>query len=163
MTIPSKEHLVRQLEENDDRIFDLATEFFIMFSRFEYAMKQTSKYRGGTASNPKADWRKLSDSLAEHIESINDDDVRTAVERLVTRPPKRIIVVDEQLVWQTIQPRERVSVFSQVQQVRNNLFHGGKFLKDDENRNVELIRDCCIVLRYFLQKDKDLLMFYSAL
>ncbi len=160
MDLPNTDTIVRFLDTENPRIKDDIFDFFVTFSRFEYAMKQSPAFRYVSEDEPKASWRALSKAMDEYLVTSEDPVTKEAIQRLITKPPKKIALINDRLYWQEI---TGVGVLDAIQIVRNNLFHGGKFLEDKENRNAQLVRDCSIILKYCLKCIPELSQFYSAL
>jgi hypothetical protein len=102
----------------------LACEFFAVFSRFEYALKEEGYCYVGPRGRAHPDWRTFKERCA--VLSVSSEKTRLAVEYLVGNPPK---VQTGAQAW-TDMPLQGTTPFAQaieaVGRVRNNLFHGGK-------------------------------------
>lgn len=130
---------------------ELAHRMFRQFSRFEYALKAAGhRPLNGDAI---ADWRDFASGIdAELSERIQQDpQLKEAVDYIVTRPPKKQKVKDNQLVWRAApaggaNPADDLLIY--VRRVRNNLFHGGKYSRDwlDPERSEPLIRHSLTIL-----------------
>lgn len=127
----------------------LVLEFFVTFSRFEYALKRAGYLK--KKSNASADWVRF----AEDVQALPDDNKAVILDSapyLQGRPPKKQIAVNGALQWQ-IRPMGASpiqSLIESVKTVRNNLFHGGKFpeeLISEPARDEQLLRDCIRVLQ----------------
>jgi hypothetical protein len=104
--------------------------FFFEFSRFEYALKRAGFLIRNTR-DAKPDWDVFAGAVAERWHTINDEQFASACAYLVQNPPAKQVVVDRALAWQDTTrgagERDAAFVLRCVRQVRNNLFHGGKF------------------------------------
>lgn len=116
--------------------FELARDFSTIFTRFEHALK-TSNFGHKMHGRYEVNWRALFKAIDA---TAPEPDVQQAILFLTTNPPgiqkSRHRWRDEQL--------EGKSSFSQAidaaRRVRNNLFHGGKHLRNSSlHRNSMLI------------------------
>lgn len=131
----------------------LIINFFIYFSRFEYAMKRSSY--GKLKWNLQywdADWHKLSQELLSN--KIFSNFTRNNVSEIVLSPPKRM---DSQNNFETNSSSR--NIIDSVKIVRNNLFHGGKFHwwpnEIESERNIKLINESLAILKLIIE-DQDL-------
>jgi hypothetical protein len=100
-----------------------------LVARFEYALKAAGYL---TRNDGKADpnWDRLAAVIGEELLASEDPEFRAACSYIMEHPPKKQMVREGQLIWeeneQGKQPAARL-LFTHIRQVRNNLFHGGKF------------------------------------
>ncbi len=115
---------------------ELACEFLGMFARAEYALKASGFVRGDeTSAHP--DWDRFARSVDAIFAPQAHAALGTAVEYLLDQPPKKQVLIDGQVHWKDVPPDNSLSraerVLQMVRRVRNNLFHGGKFLQGENN------------------------------
>jgi len=108
----------------------LAYRFFLVFSRFEYALKRAGYVTGGGDSLA-ADWDKFSSAYWKtHIPS-NIPKLRKAWAYFSSHPPRKQILDNGSISWSKPQARttepELTWLLVSIRTVRNNLFHGGKY------------------------------------
>ncbi len=147
----------------------IVLEFFIAFSRFEYALKkagflkkdnrkQEDKDRNENR-DASADWDAFAACVKSAYRQDSSEDLQEAIEYLIKQSPKKQMVTpDNRLFWhpQHPQPSNDKSlqrVLECVRRVRNNLFHGGKaesFIKDPARDN-KLIQSSLVVLNSCLE------------
>ncbi len=138
----------------------LVLEFFVAFSRFEYALKQAgflADKRSPIAREQEkdrdaaADW----DAFAAHLETTYQQDesapLADAVGYLLSQSPrKQVAGHNGRLFWRNapINDTSLGKILILVRRVRNNLFHGGKAASyiRDPTRDTRLIESCLIVL-----------------
>jgi hypothetical protein len=106
----------------------IVIDFFIVFSRFEYALKRRGYLRNGKAE---PDWRRFSERNAKAFHPNAGNEIREAFDYFMNHPPeKQVVDSDGQLAWAS-KPLAGKSdlgkVADAIKRVRNNLFHGGKF------------------------------------
>ena len=134
----------------------LVFRFFIIFSRFEYALK-----RGGFIT-PKAEpaW---DDFAKKHRKDFAPDKtvaLKAACAYFEAHPPRKQTCVGASLSWsrqlkRTNEP-QLVWLLCMVRRVRNNLFHGGKYPVSHDaepSRDVTLLKHAITVLDACLALD----------
>lgn len=138
---------------------DLATEFSILFSRFEYALKRTSRYAIERSNKVEADWNSFAKDHDSDFNSERTAILKSAVDYLETKPPRKQVVRSGTLAWEDVELQnitrlEQINLA--VRRVRNNLFHGGKFPDgpvEDPARNTTLLKSCITILEECLRLD----------
>lgn len=124
--------------------------FFATFSRWECALKRGEFARRGSYGQAEANWNAFADRVAEKLEYLESQDFVAGRDYLLTSPPRRLMFHDG---WQ---PNPRRSdetdaryLFRVIGDVRNNLFHGGKYgnvIMSDPARDRALIDHSTAVL-----------------
>ncbi len=142
----------RFLDTIDAENKDLIDEFFYTFMHFEYALKSVPKYLGGNLDlgDAKAEWDDFSRDVTPIFDKNKSKEIQEATDFLLGNPPKKQINDHRNLRFIPALPPGsdtcKLSIY--IRRVRNNLFHGGKFLREDAlNRDFELIRFSLIVLK----------------
>lgn len=135
--IETPQYLRSFATEDRERIFN----FFTLFSRWEYALKQQAKFRKtGRQGETLADWDKFADAYPNVLSTIDYPGYPAAREYLLGHPPLRLMY--EGFSWQGNPQRESETearyFLRIIRDVRNNLFHGGKYQAGPMN---ELARD----------------------
>jgi len=125
------------IPEDQKRIF----RFFALFSRWECALKHHFP-RPGNYGEAQAGWEDFGNEAADLITAIDSAGYEEARDYLLQNPPLRQHSENSQLIWKTNPKREKESdvnyLLRIVKDVRNNLFHGGKY---QSGPIVELARD----------------------
>jgi len=146
-------------------------EFFAMFSRFECALKSGGCYKAHDVkylSHPRVEpeWKEY----AKVLEGKPDikKKIIEAAEYLFDQPPKIQIEKDKEnkrIDWEKPKKNEDMGeidyIFTLIKSVRNNLFHGGKFMGQDPlydlvgepERNTKLIQTSLKILEICLEDD----------
>lgn len=137
---------------------DLVFEFFLAFSRFEYALKAT-RYRNKKPGRAQIDWNEFA-RRNEGAFDRNDPEIKKAFEYLNTDPPKEQVVNEKgNLKWDDNSRIDNMGdlewAIRLVKTTRNNLFHGGKFPYDPV-RDKDLIGASMSLLEYFSNLDPNL-------
>jgi hypothetical protein len=128
---------------------ELVLEFFVAFSRFEFALK-TAGFVYDPRGAAEADWnRYIADLEKQDSEQLRH--ILDIGERLFQAPPKRLTLEDGNLLWKEAgsggQSNIRILVEA-LKRTRNNLFHGGKFLTAPQpiDRNMFVVSEALAVL-----------------
>jgi len=148
-------------------------EFFFVFSRFEFALKEAGYVTtsGRNSDNAMPDW----DAFVKKYKEIYqcNDYVDEAISYLLSNPPqKQKVFRDEsgslRTVWEPFRIDRKAPVLKTlvdiVKIVRNNLFHGGKYGDkgwDDKGRVELLLKNSTIVMRQWLDLEQDLNVYFN--
>lgn len=113
------------LDQYQDDLKDIVYEFFMKFSRFEFALKESGFVRAGHRDSVQSDWGAFHNQFeAEYVLSDFEQEILDA-------PPKVQVFRNGNIHWQDFQFQERLSNLEQLtlalRAMRNNLFHGGKY------------------------------------
>ena len=139
---------------------ELVMEFFVVFSRFEFALKK-AKYLERENGDAFPNWDAFSKKYRDEFDPQKEIQLSEAWDYLKNEPPMKQIVVDGQLDFEVNkQFTGKFSLFEAqlaVRTVRNNLFHGGKFpnsgVVDDPARKTKLLSMCLVLLKEMLKLD----------
>lgn len=139
---------------------ELLIEFFVVFSRFEYALKRARYCKSNNAAMP--DW----DRFACECKELKSADVLRLKEvgsYLIEFPPRQQIFIDNCLSFAPITFVDGTHLVEKliryVKTVRNNLFHGGKYpgeYVEEPGRNPELLKSSIATLLCFLNTHEKL-------
>jgi hypothetical protein len=142
---------------------ELLLEFFLTFSRFEYALKASGYFKRHPPVPPRwpdaePDWDRFAVSLRASFNPNATDNLRRACEYLFDSPPNQQIILHGAVAWETpIRPRSETDIeflLRMVRCVRNNLFHGGKYnieVHEDTQRTELLLRSSMTILAACLE------------
>lgn len=145
----------------------LVLQFFVAFSRFEYALKRCQYVRGQRGyANP--NWDKFAASIEVQFDMNKAGELKRAVDFLLDHPPKKQVVLGGQLAW--VDSEQGNTPLAQwlsilVRIVRNNLFHGEKMrlvMGMDSERGRKLVRSSLVVLLFWLDLDPELNRIFYA-
>jgi hypothetical protein len=110
---------------------ELVLGFFWKFSVFECALKREGFLRLGQNDAAQPDWNGFAEAIRGRFGEVRAEEFQDAVRTLKDASPRRQVVRDGRLGWESIQPRdaepEEKFVLRLVRTARNNLFHGGKY------------------------------------
>ena len=140
---------------------NLLTEFFISFSRFECALK-ASNFVNGNSNSIKANWDSFVGSIRQTFISERTPQLKQASDYIVNNPPRIQIIENGHLGWRDrvfqISDSEIDKLSLSIRDIRNNLFHGGKFngiYERDVSRNYILINAAMIILNEWLKLSEE--------
>jgi hypothetical protein len=148
---------------------ELATQYFYVFARFEYALKEAGYAKKDKYESVSADWKTFAQSIEGKFDGKAAKEVEQATDYLTQKPPMtRTLTFDGSLDWkETRQGREETNteyLLRLVRVVRNNLFHGGKFSKgpfEDPARDKNLLEACLTVIDYCLKLEREVALRFS--
>ena len=110
----------------------IAWEFFVFFSRFEYALKRHQRYLMPGVGDAQPNWDRFASDYAAEFRPRSSPALQTAVEFYVAQPPRKQLRDQGEMnwsdpqVWNGSEP-QLIWLLRVIRTVRNNLFHGGKF------------------------------------
>lgn len=137
----------------------LLLEFFVAFSRFEFALKDLGYIRENR-SYVAPDWWRYAEESAALPDPESQAELKEAIHYLSEYPPKSLINDRGTLVWRQEEFDDGLSVeerlIRRVKTVRNNLFHGSKFSGgelENPERNENLVWCSLIILEHLTQHD----------
>lgn len=147
----------------------LLLDFFLSFSRFEFALvsggfylavqrpKNKKKEEGKEFDGVKSDWRSFEKSIKDIFDKNAEQDLIVACTYYLDDPPRRLSLINRQLMWETQTLREGESesefLLRMVRSVRNNIFHGAKHNigpHEEKMRTELLLSNALIILKYSL-------------
>jgi len=147
-------HYIERIDENGRK---LVLEFFITFSRFECALKATVIFANGNERKVEPNWDRFVATIRDSFDKEQNESLKNAVDYLLESPPKVQALIDNQITWCVREFQENTPEINKLRQhisdIRNNLFHGGKFngrYQPAISRNYKLIHSAMIVLNEWL-------------
>ena len=138
---------------------ELINDFFMHFSKFEYALKMSGFHNGN--GNAKADWESFSDSIDEVFFANLSKEESDGIEYFKEKPPRKQVVNEGSSDWSDNSPESKTKtgqLLLYVCRVRNSLFHGGKYrghFLAEPDRSEMLIKSCIIILKHALALSHD--------
>jgi hypothetical protein len=138
-----------------------AISFFVVFSRFEYALKRARYLRG--KNKAEADWNRLAGELGQAF--LTRVQLSGEATTFLEKPPKKQVVRDGLLDWKMMPSIESAhGLLLAVCRVRNNLFHGGKYGSGpapEISRDEKLLTEAIRVLEMALDARPELRAMFS--
>ena len=136
---------------------ELACEFFAVFSRFEFALKDCNYYYVNRFGRAAADWLTYYTHANATLKVDGDTKLADAVHYLNSEPP---MVQTAPAAWVNNPLRGPIPVgtaLDAANRVRNNLFHGGKHTPHSPpGRDEKLVRSALYLLNSCLAQDDAL-------
>lgn len=142
---------------------ELLIEFFMTFSRFEYGLKKSITFANGDANKVDANWDGFVASIKDQFKKEKTEELSEAVNFILSSPPMIQVLADGLLNWR---PREFadktpdiVKLCLHIRDIRNNLFHGGKFTDNyqpETSRNYKLLHSALIIMNEWLLLDEGI-------
>jgi len=141
---------------------DLACDYLAIFSRFEYALKAAG-FAQANRGYAEPNWGGFGQSIAATFNPAATPELAASVAYLLANPPQRqSYSAAAGLSWSAVPVAATASQAEQlvayVRCVRNNLFHGGKFLAPpagSPDRDFQLVSCSLIVFGELLPLNND--------
>jgi hypothetical protein len=162
---PETEKLLTDLHIDKEVLVD----FFVNFSRFEYALKRANIVKRNE-HHAEADWKGFGDTIERQFNPNLSEELRGSVQYLREHPPQRQVWKHASLTldWEDERKKPGDSdlayLLHLVCQVRNNLFHGGKYTlsaKEDVGRDATLVNACVVLLNECLKLNGNVCFFFN--
>lgn len=144
---------------NDESLQVPVFNFFVLVSRFEFALKKVEGYSGNNRMGIYSPhWRKFKDENESKIIQLKETNqiLADALNYYEEKPPEK------QIGPQEFQAEDEDSVLMQVYRVRCNLFHGGKYILPEEgveehfiSRYKSLVENGIIILEEAIKVDEE--------
>jgi hypothetical protein len=140
---------------------ELVCRFVAVFSRMEYALKST-RYAIGDEKYVEPAWDTFANDIDDAFFKVLDPEVVLARNYLLAHPPTKQTLAGNRVAFtdQTINTSQKQTqqLLLMVRKVRNNLFHGGKYLPQGEQetgRNHLLVQYALTVLLTCSKLDQE--------
>jgi len=155
---PEVPEAIRKIADSTDR--KLAWQFFVFFSRFEYALKRDKRYLMPGTGDAQPNWDRFASDHNQQFSQLDSQRLASAVAFFQTSPPRKQKRENGRLGWSDPVAQGSTPLLIWlllcIRTVRNNLFHGGKFPHlpvSDPSRDRELIENSVVVLSQSLKLD----------
>jgi len=127
---PQVPEAVRRIANAPDR--RLAWEFFVFFSRFEYALKRDRRFLMPGTGDAQPSWDRFASDSNAAFRPEASPQLKAAVDYYLAQPPRKQVRANGEMSWSAPQAWDGqepllIWLLRAVRAVRNNLFHGGKF------------------------------------
>lgn len=147
--------------------YKLACEFFVCFSRLEYALKRAGYY-GLSRNFLNVDWKRFCSDFSDRFCVDSSEELRKSFDYFESFPPRNQIIRNRKLSWSKPllkgDSTELDWLVRVVRCVRNNLFHGGKFQSEEieePTRNAKLISHSVVVLKCLATLSDDVERYFE--
>jgi hypothetical protein len=146
---------------------DLLSDFFMIFARVEYALKEAKYFTADSNGMPVTQWEVFAAKIGDSLLASKEPAIRAAVKYLSENPPQKQVVKNKTLTWKprkSDNPRDPVFLIRSITTVRNNLFHGGKEREGPlAESNRRLLESCLDLLSFAISLDPDVLHSFEEL
>ncbi|WP_137169898.1 hypothetical protein [Marinomonas sp. FW-1] len=146
---------------------DLAIEFMATFSRMEHALKSTG-YVLGYEGKVEPSWDQFANEIHEQFDQLASEELVAAKNLLLNSPPRKQVLQRGQVIFQeqVLDQNQRTTqqIIRFVRTVRNNLFHGGKFLPTGEvesGRNEALVKSSLKIIKACIEVNERVKQSYE--
>jgi hypothetical protein len=152
---------IRRIADSEDR--KLAWNFFVFFSRMEYALKRSGSYLNKGTDEAQPNWDKFASDHNHKFSPEASEELRAAVKYFRDQPPRKQLRVGDEMGWSDPQQHDGqepllVWLLRMIRCVRNNLFHGGKFPLipiSDPSRDRDILLNSLVILKASLPLDSE--------
>lgn len=147
---------------------EAVADFFIVFARFEFALKQAGYYRRLRGEQIAPDWGRFAEDHAGKF-NCGDGELQHAKTYLLQDPPRRQQLEGGKPCFSDAdrygdgRASELEKLIDIVKGVRNNLFHGGKFPSGpvtETGRDSQLLKAAMCVLEHAVELDEKVKQFF---
>lgn len=159
--MPTSEFIERYNQTFNEEGRILIHEFFIIFSRFEYALKACNYISGNDRIRP--NWDKYVGTISDKFKPDKNEILSEAVKYIIENPPKVQAINDQTIIWNNRNSDDNTPLVNRlrlhISDIRNNLFHGGKFngtFSPENSRDFKLLKSCVIILNDWLEISPDI-------
>lgn len=128
-------------------------QFFITFSRFEFALKASITYAHQNGNNLQPNWDAFSNSIEGTFDSGKSKELQEATNYILQHPPKKQRLNNGVIIWEdrifngNLSDVKKLDLY--IRDIRNNLFHGSKFngnYDPDTSRDIKLLNYALVIL-----------------
>ncbi len=155
-----KTHFEEQISDEGQ---NLVLEFFLTFSRFECALKNSIIYASLRRNSVEPNWDLFVSDIRGSFNVEGNVQLSEAVAYLLSNPPKIQQLKDGAILWEDRVFQENEPELNRlclsIRDVRNNLMHGGKFqgrYEPDISRNYILLKSSVTILNEWLELSEDI-------
>jgi hypothetical protein len=141
---------------------DLLLDFFLTFSKFEYALKNSRFKRRARHGGAEPDWIGFINVVVSKFNQNENLSLKEACTFYLDYPPRKQVLFQDDLSWETQSPKtnesEEAFILRMIKTVRNNLFHGSKHnigLHEDSKRVTLLLTHALEILNYVSCLEND--------
>lgn len=138
----------------------LAFDFFKLFARYEFALKDIGYITPGRNNEPNPAWDYFANEIGKALFATDQESVLDSIEYILTSPPKRQVVIEGIAQWQVVSNDDRSpqALFAHIRRIRNNLFHGAKFNGTwfDPQRSEKLIAYAHTILMHCVELNEEI-------
>lgn len=134
-------------------------DFVATFSRLEYALKTSGEFLKKT-KDAEADWTAFASSIESKINNSSNCQLKKSIEYILNNPPQKQTNENGVIKWKRVDPSQRnktKNLIIYICRIRNNLFHGGKFVGgylEEFDRDFRLVKCALLILKEIVNFDE---------
>ena len=127
-------------------------DFVATFSRLEYALKASGKFLRWT-KDAEADWIAFATDIESKINNSINCQLKKSIEYILNNPPQKQTNENGVIKWKPVDASQRnrtKNLIMYICRIRNNLFHGGKFVGgylEEFDRDFTLVKCALLILK----------------
>jgi hypothetical protein len=127
-------------------------DFIATFSRLEYALKASGQFLKKT-KDAEADWTAFASSIDAKINNSTNCQLKKSIDHILNNPPLKQINENGLIKWKRVDSSKQnktKNLIMYICRIRNNLFHGGKFVwgyLEEFDRDFCLIKCALLILK----------------
>ena len=147
-----------RISEINPAYLELCLNFLILFSRFEFAIREFENFRQNKAI-AQASLEKYVASISKSFDSNQSEELLGAVNFILQDPPKVLMNSNNQLIWvnDVVGGSIEIQLLEYIRRIRNSLMHGGKFYGQitTNARNWRLIESSMLIIEKWIDLNDD--------
>lgn len=155
------ETLKNILKYNSEEDKVIVYDFFITYSRIEFALKNAGYVKSDKWDNAIPDWQKFAEEMNNSFQLLLSNKTNTFLfessDFMFNNPPKHLKFKLDNLTWERGKENNDRSLYGLltiIKNVRNNLFHGSKRLQFKEySKDYSLILSSIVILNQCVNLD----------
>jgi len=134
-------------------------DFIATFSRLEYALKDSGEFLKKT-KDAEADWNAFASKIESKINNSTNCQLKKSIEYILNNPPQKQINENGVIKWKPADPSQRnktKNLIIYICRIRNNLFHGGKFVGgylEEFDKDFSLVKCALLILKEIINFNK---------
>jgi len=144
-----------QLNNISSEYMNLCSDFLMLYSRFEYALKESGYLQG--RGNAMASMKDFLTNIEDHFNPEVDNNLNHSVNYILNHPPRKQMKLDERLVWRDQEFNGSLiqELGEYVRRIRNSLMHGAKFHGQirEGGRNWRLLTSAMFIVEHWINLD----------
>lgn len=135
----------------------LCSDFLMLYSRFEYALKEEGFLQSG--ANAMASIDSYVATISRQFDPKSSEDLKQAVGFILTNPPRKCMQESGTMTWRVVikEGAILIQLTEYIRRIRNSLMHGAKFygLIEIGSRNWQLIASAIVIIEYWINLNEN--------
>lgn len=135
----------------------LCSDFLMLYSRFEYALKEEGFLH--TRPYAMASIDSYVTAISELFDPDSSENLKLAVGFILNDPPRKFMQENGVMIWEVVMKEGAtvIQLAEYIRRIRNNLMHGSKFygLIEAGSRNWQLIESAMVIIEYWINLNRN--------